>query len=432
MKIAHLPFCYYPDPVGGTEIYVRALALEQKRAGHDPIIIAPADQASVYEHEGLRVYRYRVDSQVADIAELYAAENSVDAAGFDRILSTEMPAVLHVHGYTRAVSENVLRAARERGARIVFTYHTPAATCVRGTLLRWGDRICDGRLDAQRCAACVLNAHGVPRLAAQLAGILPAGSARRLRGGRLATGLRMRELVARRHDSIRRFFENADRVVATADWAAALLANIGVPASKLVVSRQGTSCGAPAAPRARSGDTLRLAFFGRIDRSKGLHVLLEALALIRGLQLELHVYGIVQAEDAYARRLRRQAARDRRVTWHEPVAQDAVVDTLRSYDVLAVPSQWLETGPLVVLEAFAAGVPVVGSDLGGVRELVRDGQDGILVDATQPRAWAAAIGRLATERTLLDQLRARVRPPRDMQIVAREMELLYRDVLEAA
>ena len=52
---------------------------------------------------------------------------------------------------------------------------------------------------------------------------------------------------------------------------------------------------------------------------------------------------------------------------------------LSRIDVLAVPSQWLETGPLVVLEAFAAGTPVIGSDLGGIRELVSDGRDGLLV-----------------------------------------------------
>ncbi len=56
-----------------------------------------------------------------------------------------------------------------------------------------------------------------------------------------------------------------------------------------------------------------------------------------------------------------------------------MVDTLASYDATVVPSQWLETGPLIVLESFAAGTPVIGSNLGGVAELVSHDRDGWLV-----------------------------------------------------
>ena len=77
------------------------------------------------------------------------------------------------------------------------------------------------------------------------------------------------------------------------------------------------------------------------------------------------------------------------------VAPDKVVGVMADYDLIAVPSRCLETGPLVALEAFAAGVPVLGAKLGGIAELVRDGVDGILVTPDNAAAWAAKIGRLA-------------------------------------
>ena len=56
-----------------------------------------------------------------------------------------------------------------------------------------------------------------------------------------------------------------------------------------------------------------------------------------------------------------------------------VIDRLSRYHVVAVPSQWMETGPLVILESFAAGVPVIGSALGGIADKVDDGVSGLLL-----------------------------------------------------
>src|SRR5207249_11023510 len=67
-------------------------------------------------------------------------------------------------------------------------------------------------------------------------------------------------------------------------------------------------------------------------------------------------------------------------------------EAFESFDTLAVPSVWFETGPLVVLEAFAAGIPVVGSNIGGISELVTDGASGMLVEAANVNAWAKALG----------------------------------------
>ena len=124
-----------------------------------------------------------------------------------------------------------------------------------------------------------------------------------------------------------------------------------------------------------------------------------------------------------------QVQEDPRLTLRTAVAPEKVVSLMADYDLIAVPSRWLETGPLVVLEAFAAGVPVLGANLGGIAELVRDGVDGVLVAMDDPAAWAAAIGRLAQDRQVVGALRARVEPPRTMDAVADDMVALYAKVL---
>lgn len=434
MRIAHLPFVYYPDPIGGTEVYVHALAKHQQAAGHTVSIVVPSSERGTYAQDGLRVHRFRVEQGVEDIAEMYVADTSVDADGFDRIMAAEAPDILHVHGYTRAVSERVVQAVKARGIRIVFTYHTPTATCMRGTLLRWGHTVCDGRLIATRCAACTLHAHGIPRPAAEIIARVPSRAGRVAgRSGRLATGLRMRELAAMRHDRTRSFLANVDRVIAPAQWVVDLLHRLGVQPEKIVMNRQGTSDGATGPSRGTAArdaaSPVRLVFFGRIDPTKGLHVVLDALAQVRGLDVELHAYGINQGDDDYARTIREAAALDGRVHFHDAVPHDEVIETLGGYDAAIVPSQWLETGPLTVLEAFAAGVPVIGSRLGGIAERVRDEIDGLLVEPRDTRAWAMALQRVVNDASVLPRLRAGVQPPRTTEQVAREMEVVYRDVL---
>ena len=100
--------------------------------------------------------------------------------------------------------------------------------------------------------------------------------------------------------------------------------------------------------------------------------------------------------------------------------------------MIAVPSRGLETGPLVVLEAFAAGVPVLGSNLGGIAELVRDGVDGALVALDDVGAWAQAISDLSADRERIEKLRQGIQPPRTMRAVAAEMAVIYERLLTSA
>ena len=143
--------------------------------------------------------------------------------------------------------------------------------------------------------------------------------------------------------------------------------------------------------------------------------------------LQLDIFGITQGDAGrqYEEELKRLSAGDTRVNFLPPVLSEKVVATLAGYDLLAVPSQWLETGPLVVLEAFAAGVPVLGSRRGGIAELVKDGVDGILVEPDSAPAWAAALQNAAANPNLLIRLKANIQPPRTMTTVADEMVVLY-------
>jgi glycosyltransferase involved in cell wall biosynthesis len=181
--------------------------------------------------------------------------------------------------------------------------------------------------------------------------------------------LRISELINMRHAAFRTMASEVGHIVAVSKGVYELLLLNDIPASKVSISRQGiswtpnhttavTGTLAPEVP----ADEVRLAFVGRLDSTKGLHVLIDAFRMVPTLKVSLDVYGIVQssANAAYLKEMIERASGDRRISFRGAIGSRDVVARLRQYDFSAVPSQWIESGPMVVLEAFAAGVPVIG------------------------------------------------------------------------
>jgi glycosyltransferase involved in cell wall biosynthesis len=247
---------------------------------------------------------------------------------------------------------------------------------------------------------------------------------------RSAAAVQIPALIGQTHAQFHAFMSKIDHVVAPCQWVCGVLARNGVPEEKVTLSRQGVPDSLPISKQAGVRDKqrpLRLAYFGRIDHAKGADLLARAVAAIPNVDVTLDLFAILPAEGSSMRKwLEDFVARDNRMTLRAPVAPDAVQEGMTGYDLIAVPSRWLETGPLVAFEAFAARVPVLGADLGGIAEIVRDGIDGILVRPDDVNAWSKAISRLAANPRVVEDLKRHIRAPRTMDDVSRDMAELYR------
>ena len=415
-------------------MYVQSLASQLQASGIHVLVAAPGKQNAAYLHAGLEVRRFAINDKISDLRTLYGAGDPIAAEHFGHILDDEQPDLVHLHAFTRGASLLVMREAKERGLPVVFTYHTPTVSCQRGTLLRWGTEICDGRLDLQICTQCTLHGLGMNRLASLLVGSLPPLVGRTIgrtgRSGGMWTALRMSELVKARQDACRTLLSEVDHIVVLCRWTHDLLLRNGVPASKMTISPHGLALADDNDQLPQSiipSSPLRIVFLGRLDPTKGADILIKALRHIPDLPVEVHLYGIAQgnASNVYLRQLQTLADTDPRITFLPAVPGDQVIPILKTYHALAVPSRWLETGPLVVLEAFAAGIPVLGSRLGGIAELVTHERDGLLVAPDSVNDWVAALTRIVDQPDLYAQLKDGVRPPRRIEQVSNEMLELY-------
>src|SRR5438477_9304692 len=125
---------YFPDPVGGTEVYVRGLAARLVRAGAEVSIAAPTDGGSPerYVHEGVPVHRYPVPTDPTP-AEIAGIERPRHLDRWEAILDAVDPDVVDFHSFTRGIGLPHVRAAAERGTRVVLTLHVASVVCPRGT-----------------------------------------------------------------------------------------------------------------------------------------------------------------------------------------------------------------------------------------------------------------------------------------------------------
>jgi phosphatidylinositol alpha-mannosyltransferase len=183
----------------------------------------------------------------------------------------------------------------------------------------------------------------------------------------------------------------------------------------------------PAARSAGESEALRIAFVGQSVERKGLPVLLRAFEALREhLPVALDVVGVTAAE------LAPLMIDGRGVVAHGKCSDAEKLAVLERADVLCAPSLGGESFGMVLTEAFAAGTPVVASDIAGYRDVVTDGVDGLLFARGDASALAATLRDLALDSTRLAALAGAARASAERYAwphVAAELLGAYEDAI---
>jgi glycosyltransferase involved in cell wall biosynthesis len=183
-----------------------------------------------------------------------------------------------------------------------------------------------------------------------------------------------------------------------------------------------------------SGRVPKVVMLGSINHGKGQDLLLDAFALVRN-RAELHFYGNVGlSARSYARTLRAKAAETLAGTvfFHPPT--DDISGLLAETDLLVHTSR-RESFGMVLVEAMAAGIPVIANNLGGMREVVADGETGYLVEPGNPELLAARIDTLLADPGLRKRMgragHERVRERYDIAVRVKDYHELYETLQHA-
>lgn len=226
-----------------------------------------------------------------------------------------------------------------------------------------------------------------------------------------------------------------DAVIAVSESLGRYGRRIGVPADRLHVVPNGVPSSQSLSVRSPPRGEWILGTVALFRPRKGLEVLLQALALLHGARLPVRLRAIGSFETAhYEARMKAFATQlgvSELIEWHG--FSSNVAEELLALDLFILPSLFGEGMPMVVLEAMAAGLPVIGTSVEGVPEVVRDGLEGLIVPPSDGRSLASAVERFVSGEINWAQMRRnayrRQIERHSQQAMAEGVARVYRDVL---
>lgn len=199
----------------------------------------------------------------------------------------------------------------------------------------------------------------------------------------------------------------ADRVLCVSYAQRKLFVDAGGDPNKAMVIYNGVNHEIFSPRGNETRDFFRLVFVGALVVDKGLHLLIEAFVLLMQHfpQLTLDVYGSAQlwGRDNYFD-IDAVAKQIPRIKFHGAVAQPLIADALRTSGLMVVPSIYFDSAPLVVAEAQAAGLPVLASEHGGMKEIIEDRVTGRIIRDLSSQGLAQEIAELLQDPAQLQRM----------------------------
>jgi glycosyltransferase involved in cell wall biosynthesis len=342
----------------------------REEGGEDAVVRTEAELLTQAGHEVV-LYLARNPPRPVLSAGLLALSswNPLAAKELRRFAERVRPDVAHVHNTWYALSPSVLAALTDMGVPVVMTLHNYRLLCANAQLFR----------DGGPCQDCVGSHpwHGVRHRCYHGSVLASTAASATIALNRLAS-------TWERHIAL---------FLTMTEFSKQRFVAGGLPAERIWVKPH--SVADPGRRPALPSTSRAVLYVGRLSVEKGLPVLIDAMADLREADLQLLVIGDGPERSA----LEGRAGPGARFTGRLEPAQIRY-HMLRAR-ALAFPSVWYETFGMSVVEAMAAGLPVIASDLGGTREIIGDGP-GRLIPPGDVEAWRVALQGL-TDSTFVER-----------------------------
>lgn len=354
MKILVISNFFPPHVIGGAEIIAHHQARALAARGHEVRVLAgdnsrglPGYPVEKEVFDGLPVTR--VSLTYLDFA---PTANNVAHPGVERIflklIAEWRPDVIHAH-HMVGLSLGILQLARAHGIRIALTLHDHWGFCMNSTRITTQNVLCHDSTQCHKCHSHIYN-DGV---------MLPQ---------------RMRQ------DYLRWQLDAVDYFISPSHYLANTYIANGLPAERMNVIANGIELErfiktTPAAP----GPRLNVLFTGYMGGHKGVPTLLKALALLPPERVHVDMVGDGHMMESYRAELHDIAPNVSAKFWGR-LPNVLIAERFAQAHVFVLPSVCPENQPVTITEAMACGLPVVASRIGGISELVDNGNTGFLFE----------------------------------------------------
>jgi glycosyltransferase involved in cell wall biosynthesis len=362
---------YYPDNIGGAESVVQSLAEGMKARGIDVAILTTTDKPGLHQNEvnGIRIWRaglrniywYRNNRRAGPIMRklwhLVDIYNPLMSSMIKEVVSYEKPTVASVHNLP-GFSLSTWSVLKDAHIPIVQVLHDHYLLCPASTMFK-NQVNC-----VTQCFSCKLMRLPHKAMSHNIAAVVGVSS-----------------YIINRHLKAG-YFRNVLELT--------VIHNTRTP----------QELGLKESPESERENhrPLRFGFIGMLIPTKGVELLLQTYKRSAFIDSQLFIAGV--GDDKYVERLKR-LGEGCSVTFMGHVKP---VDFYQLVDVLIVPSLWNEPLGAVIMEAMIFGKPVIGSDTGGIAEMVVDYENGLLFNPDEPDGLLRAMERLYVDNNLRKKL----------------------------
>lgn len=424
--------------MAGTEIYTQALVKELLLKNIEALVVIPNFGKTInetYQYEDTKVIQF-AEPSVVDKALIMDKTIPEGLKYFTQIIEEEKPSIVHFHivGGSNGITLRHVRAVKQLDIKIVMTFHLAGYSCKADTLMYKNKYVCDGVIDVKKCTMCVYS-YGKMNLLKKNILYAAAVGAHNLHydtrrwNNTLGTAIGFPFLIDGLKNKLLQLSAYCDKMVVLARWYKTILEKNGLPPLKLVLIEQGLAF--PAAVRKDiklAVLPLKLIFIGRIQPQKGIHLLIEAMRCFSVHEALIEIYG-KEEETNYYKKCIADSFGALNIKWKGVVARDKVLETLSQYDLLCVPSTSAEMSPLVIQEAFAAGIPVLASGVYGNEEQIKNNENGWLFKFNDSNDLKNKIQDLIINPEMILAAARKIKPVKTFAAVADEYERLYNSIM---
>ena len=420
MRILFALHAWPPSGRGGTEIHARDLALQLSSRGHQVGVFVraahpdrPRYEVTTSQCDGIGITSVNNCFWETPTLEWVTRNQAIHEA-FEREIDEFKPDLVHIH-HLLGLSTTIVETLKSRGIPTVITLHDFWSFCPRGQRMTPSLDLCE-TIDRVRCSSC-------------LAGMWPHlfhDEDKRvvdLRGGISPSQLAEwdRHMVYT--------LNLCDLMIAPSEFHRERLLDHPLDADRFVTLTHGLD---PAlfgeAKRELGASPRRIGYIGSVIPPKGVHILVEAFRLLDRPETSLHIHGDCPSfheDQNYAERLKGFASPRHSITLHGAYDPREVPQILKNLDILVVPSLWWEAFCLTLREGLLAGIPVVASDHGAMREALDGERDGLLFRTGDPRDLKDRLESLLDDSRLWARYANRGAVVKGPKTHVQEMEALY-------
>jgi len=445
MKIIYFVHCFFPEHFYGSETYTLNIAKFMQNHGHDVHVVTakfPGESGSEsfldeYEYDGLPVLCF--DKNRAPhrrIKDTYYQEEMREP--LKEVLSRLNPDIVHVVHLMNHTGV-LLEVVKELNIPVIATFTDFFGFCFNNKLQAADSSLCAGP-DSSRsnCFACYLTATSNQQHSALIKKVTSTPSWVNIAAKTLVKAAqylpaiipsRFRGIIPdlqHRPDILHACYQHYWAAIAPSKFLESAYLNNGF-SKPLHLQNFGVNIDRSPKP-IRDDHILRIGYIGQLAAHKGVDILLQAFASIDHSQL--HIYGPEDQDKAYSEQLRAYAdASVSEVIFHGTFKPERMADIFRELDVLVIPSTWYENSPLVLLYALATHTPAIVSDVEGMTEFVKHGENGCVFPMGDIKALEKILLQLSTSQNNAKKMSLHTNYPRTTEDMAKDVLKIYRKQL---